>query len=401
MGTKKVLAPIVAAAVSEGRDGAILDAFSGMCAVGQSVSINRQVWNNDIQRFAATVARALFTSTQLLPTLSVTLDWHYPFFEEQLGRLERRFRLHIQREEAAIQKQSFRALLACSKATESFFSGAHCRSVRRSRRNASERSYDLFALLYGGTYFGWKQCIEIDSIIFAIDTCIQRELISEQQKDWLVVALGQAMLRVATTTGHFAQYTPVKAHTISRFVNQRKRSIWAEWSRILPSLSPVHSTNWRKRNRVFNEDSLSLVHRLRRSRGRPGVIYADPPYTNDQYSRYYHIFETLILYDYPDVTGFARYRSNRFSTPFSLSREVEGAFHRFTGDCAFLRSDLILSYPTTGLLHQIGSNPLHILRQHYRRAEVFHQGILNHSTLGASKGAAKNVAVEVIYRAWS
>jgi hypothetical protein len=65
MGTKKVLAPIVAAVVDDCRDGVLLDAFSGMCAVGQSVSAQRQVWNNDIQKFASAVARALFTSTQL------------------------------------------------------------------------------------------------------------------------------------------------------------------------------------------------------------------------------------------------------------------------------------------------------------------------------------------------
>ena len=72
MGTKKILAPIVATVVNDGRDGAMLDAFAGMCAVGQSVGIRRQVWNNDIQKFAATVAKALFTSTEVPPTLSVS-----------------------------------------------------------------------------------------------------------------------------------------------------------------------------------------------------------------------------------------------------------------------------------------------------------------------------------------
>src|SRR4051812_13184491 len=62
MGTKKQLAPVVAQLVAQCPNGPLLDLFSGVCAVGEAVSPTRQVWNNDAQIFASTVAKAFFKS---------------------------------------------------------------------------------------------------------------------------------------------------------------------------------------------------------------------------------------------------------------------------------------------------------------------------------------------------
>jgi hypothetical protein len=62
MGTKKQTAPAVADVISSAQPGILLDAFAGMCAVGEAVGDRRQLWNNDVQVFASRVAQALFTS---------------------------------------------------------------------------------------------------------------------------------------------------------------------------------------------------------------------------------------------------------------------------------------------------------------------------------------------------
>jgi adenine-specific DNA-methyltransferase len=59
MGTKRELAPAVADVVAQAKEGVMLDAFSGMCSVGELVAPARQVWNNDAQAFSAEVARDL------------------------------------------------------------------------------------------------------------------------------------------------------------------------------------------------------------------------------------------------------------------------------------------------------------------------------------------------------
>ena len=35
------------------------------------------------------------------------------------------------------------------------------------------------------------------------------------------------------------------------------------------------------------------------------IVYIDPPYNSRQYSRFYHVLETLTLLDNPELTGVA------------------------------------------------------------------------------------------------
>lgn len=84
--------------------------------------------------------------------------------------------------------------------------------------------------------------------------------------------------------------------------NQRRRSVWEEFLGALARLAAFGSQVWRAGNRAFQADALSLL-RDRERLADVRLVYADPPYTSDQYSRYYHIYETLILYDYPAARG--------------------------------------------------------------------------------------------------
>ena len=68
MGTKRNIAPMVADIICSAQQGVVLDAFSGICAIGQSIGERCPVWNNDIQIFPVHVARALFTSELLPPS---------------------------------------------------------------------------------------------------------------------------------------------------------------------------------------------------------------------------------------------------------------------------------------------------------------------------------------------
>ena len=67
MGTKRPLAPLVAELAADCRNGACLDLFSGMCAVGQQISPKRQIWSNDLQSFASLVAKCQFCSIGDVP----------------------------------------------------------------------------------------------------------------------------------------------------------------------------------------------------------------------------------------------------------------------------------------------------------------------------------------------
>lgn len=125
-------------------------------------------------------------------------------------------------------------------------------------------------------------------------------------------------------------------------------------------------------------------------------MYADPPYTKDQYSRYYHVYETLYLYDFPGSSGAGRYRESRFITPFCLASQVAAAFETLFSRVADARLTLILSYPKEGLLAKQGQQMSPLIRDYFRTVKE-RTLIRQHSTMGASSGQHRKEAVEKIY----
>jgi adenine-specific DNA-methyltransferase len=381
MGTKRHIAPLVADIAASARPGPILDVFSGMCSVASAVAPARQVWTNDLQYFAWNVAEAFFCSP-------AHPRREFDLLAEILPRLSAHFAELPDYIQAAVASED-RALADDDKpqlATVPF------------RINSSGTQgwakYTLFSKTFAGSYFGLRQAVEIDGLRRAIDETSQP---GSDEWRWLILALCKAVSKCGTTTGHFAQPLTIKESSTRRFVLKRRRSIAQEWRQSLRDLIPVGSRSWRKKNRAFREEATELLDRLSSERARVGVIYADPPYTNDQYSRYYHLYETLILYDYPEVAGRGLYRNDREVSQFSLSTKVEQSIDRLISASAKLNADLILSYPTNGLLANSELKIAQIIRNHYRGSLDILQIPHTHSTMGASNGVSQEPVVEVIY----
>jgi adenine-specific DNA-methyltransferase len=392
MGTKRHLAPAVCDVIRHAQKGILLDAFAGTCSVGEQIGLSRQVWTNDIQIFASEVARALFTSRDEPLDAVRTADM---LFDEFLARRERlcaRHKRSLRVETALLESRSF--------TTFSGLMATLCKQLSGELRTSCHRG-NLFTLLYSNSYFGIQQSIEADAILGAIRTVHRAELLSDDHRRWLTIALGRALLRVANSTGHFAQYLKPHQSSYKRYISQRKRDLWGDFLVSTGELSAVGDVCWRRRNKSFNQDSLELLPALLCSKEIPSVVYADPPYTDDQYSRFYHIFETLILYDYPAVSGAGLYRPDRFSSSFSLKSKAATAFENLVTAAAKLGADLVLSYPTNGLVHEAGASPRRILSKYYRRVECSYSLSWSHSTFGASKGPARSKVTERIYLAKS
>ena len=84
------------------------------------------------------------------------------------------------------------------------------------------------------------------------------------------------------------------------------------------------------------------------------VIYADPPYTRDHYSRFYHGLETLSLRDFPTISktkigGEERlsrglYREEREQSDFCIRSKAPKAFEELFKLVAHKDRTLVLSY---------------------------------------------------------
>lgn len=388
MGTKQALAPAVREVIERAQDGTVLDLFSGMCAVGEAIGGRRQIWNNDVQLFASEVARALFTSTHLPMTPVECADAHFLSYRKHRMRLQQQFARSLQAERRQLEAPTFADFEDRTKQLS-------CK-LKLEIASCTLRHPHLFAVTYAGTYFGVQQAIEADAIVHALNVSHTKTVTNRDQRRWGYIALGRALLKVANSTGHFAQFLRAKEKTYQRQVRLRRRSLWEEWLSSLHSMKPVGSAAWRKGNKVFQQNCLTLLPRLAKKKS-VGVIYADPPYTDDQYSRYYHIFETLLYYDYPIVTGAGLYRPNRFQTPFSTKSLAASAMKCLIEGAAKTEADLILSYPTNGLLVRAGHDLLSMLKRSFRKVEVAASISHLHSTFGASKGPSRAKAVELLY----
>ena len=400
MGTKRHIASRVAAVIKKSPPGPLLDLFSGVCAIGSEVAPSRQIWCNDAQVFASTVARAFFTS----PTAPIHVDKIVAIvrklFLENNSALEERFRVYLEEENDAL-KSNDSDRIAQLEVTAPNVAASKLLEHERKRLAASptRAPYRLFTITFSGGYLGLRQSIQIDSIRYAIDRLLETNHIDKHQHRWMNLALCQATSKAATTTGHFAQYMRIKEKTCKRFVAQRSRSIWHEWLAALSDLSPVGTRNWRSSNRVFLSDANELLCCLSDSGQRPAVIYADPPYTSDHYSRYYHLYETLLLYDYPQSKGVGRYRPDRFFSQYSVKSKVESAIDQLIARCASIGSHLVLSYPEHGLLPDSRNVISSIIRKHFGGVGPVIQFDHFHSSLGGSKGRQKYPVKELIFTA--
>ena len=400
MGTKRNIASSVASVIAEAPPGPMLDLFSGICAIASAVAPSRQIWCNDIQLFAATLGKAFFTSPILPCTPDYAADTVRLLVADNRLALQQRFGAELRREEEALLS-GHAGLIGSLEYTMP--NVATCNQLEHERQHLAvhplEFPYRLFSITYSGSYLGLHQCIQIDSIRHAIDILYHQEIVDENQRRWLCLALCQAMSKVATTTGHFAQYLRIKEKTCRRFVAQRRRSVWREWLKALFEISPLGTRAWRSKNRVFVMDAKTLLPSLSNDIERPAVIYADPPYTEDQYSRYYHLYETLLLYDYPESIAIGRYRPNRFRSPYSVKTQVATGMESLVSDCAKLGSRLVLSYPERGLLPNSRHHILSLLKKYYGSITSVVSFDHFHSTLGGSKGPEKNRVKELLFSA--
>ena len=84
------------------------------------------------------------------------------------------------------------------------------------------------------------------------------------------------------------------------------------------------------------------------------VFYLDPPYTIDHYSRFYHVLETLVKYDYPELEKKkfngririmnGRYRDDRFQSNFCIPSKGYSEFNMLIKKIHSLGAKIVLSY---------------------------------------------------------
>lgn len=391
MGTKRHMADSVAAAItSANRGGRAVDLFSGMGSVAESLAGSVPVSLNDAFGFVGSLSRARFMGRERSSNADNLAEALEPAFLSHCARLRQEHSEQLEVESESLADGQRALLNYFAKAKHAGNSVDHRRRARVAAETAGEEHYQLASLYYSAGYLSLAQAIEVDALRFAVDSRGAFE-----GRDWALGAITVAMSHVLNAPGHTAQYMrPNSIAGHARVLKSWSKSIWTEFSRGLHEIAQVGNESWRSENSVHVGDALDFLNTD--PPADVGVVYADPPYTKDQYSRFYHLYETAYRYDYPDSNGSGRVRSDRFSTGFSLKSNVRSSFHQLCRSVARIEVPLVVSYPANGLLSKTGTT-FDVIAANYFDSVRVESISASHSTLGASRGESNVQAIENIY----
>lgn len=303
-----------------------LDLMCGAGSVASILSMRYQTYVADAMQFSKVLAivqgsgisakKAHGILEKLRFSIKVNFSHLTVFFQEALRKEDVFFHQRID-VEAKIAYQNF--------CLEYSFANPFYRS-RYSNIQLMESAmpFELFSLAYSNTFFGLKQAMQIDSLRYAIET-----LENESEKTWALGALVATVSAVANTyAGHFAQpkYKDITALSESEFIRlieQRSLSIISEFEvRLNAFARESESNNLSIITPVEGAWPAALNSFVDKFPNDKKFVYVDAPYTRDEYSRYYHVLETLIDYKYYNLTGLgklpekksgARFKSNFFT----------------------------------------------------------------------------------------
>ncbi|MEZ0229777.1 MAG: DNA adenine methylase [Planctomycetota bacterium] len=377
----------------------LLDMCCGSGALATWAARRHRVVANDVQRYAAAIARAYLTHGPL--DLDPDRDLRAAF-EENYARLAAPLAEALALEDAWLAAAGFEAAQPdegfsalgerttarlprvalddyrdfalrrtprFEEAREARFDGPFAPArellargeVHARRADPLRAPYLLATAYYPNVYLGLRQAIATDSLRFAIDRIPGRRA-REKREHWLA-ALLHALSVTTSATSHFCQPRGLTNDGEIRAVLARRSVSIA--SRTLAYSAAIQetvaATGARFANAVTSRDWRGLFSRegWAGPGEAPAVVYVDPPYTSDNYSRFYHLLEVIADYDYPPLdlrAGAAtkgRYpsRDRRHQSAFCRRATVEDEVRDLLEACARSGANVVFSYAReSGLL---------------------------------------------------
>ena len=219
------------------------------------------------------------------------------------------------------------------------------RSISDLRKYKESIPNMLFTLYYSSSYFGIKQSMDIDSIRYAIEF-----IEDEKIRSILFTSLFFAMKEcVFAKDGHMAQPLNIEKDK-KRMLRLRERSIYEIFIEKLNEFNTDDFVLSQKDHKCFNKDFRTLLETEESIKDEVGFIYIDPPYTDMQYSRYYHILNTVVLYDYPEISlskgaiSKGIYREGRYQSPLSQRKHALNEIDFLFRFCKENKINVALSY---------------------------------------------------------
>lgn len=402
LGCKSSFVSAIKAAIDEvaPSGGRLVDLFSGTGAVASAIGTTRSVTAVDVQEYSRVICSATLQPAVFAPSLidTISVDLSSGELTTQLSRCMQPLIDYEQKSidsalkgdlQALIELLETPPLIAYEAADGATYSGSPLGMAiqetmdRLKMDGLSQSPKTTVSRNFGGVYFSFQQAVILDVALSIAENA------EDGLKDTLkAAALSTASSLVNTVGKQFAQ--PIQPRNRAGVIKSGlARRVFAD-----RSLNAVHTykkwlTKYRGLPRASGSPIALRLDYLKALEGNGAdfsVVYADPPYTRDHYSRFYHVLETMCLRDNPTVSKVMRhgrstisrgvYREDRHQSPFCIRSTAPAAFESLFSTARKYDLPLVLSYSP----HETGDGThprsvsmeqlLDLANKYYKRVEV-------------------------------
>lgn len=412
LGSKLRLASAIADALddADATRGTVLDLFAGSGTTALALAGHRRVIASDIQEYSRVICSALLSSrpasAEIVPRFMERLQAGSPLVDalrhavEPLVSFERDALMAARRGEtdaicSVLEHGSILAVERGLAGTGSPELQSRLQEVVKRLDRAGLASSPLATTVryFGGAYFSYAQAVELDCLAALAHGTMPATL-----TDVFTAALLSTASDTVNTVGkQFAQpirprnkQGVVKKHLLSKIDRDRSSDVQQTYLAWLERYAlPLAAGTGHVAARADYREALTQFT------GQYSVVYADPPYTRDHYSRFYHVLETMARRDNPSIArspgssddelSRGLYRDDRHQSPFCIRSQAPGAFRDLFKLASQTGAQMVVSYSP----FQSGAHPrlmqidalLNLARDFYRSVELESVDGVSHSKL--------------------
>lgn len=293
----------------------IVDLFSGSGSVSwfAAQNLGKQVIATDLQLYAVILARAVIGRTQPLSVANVKSNWF------------------LRAENWLARKSSW------SEAVRLDESGINTKTwSKRAKELCGElRPHNApIWKAYGGHYFCPSQAMIFDALLATLPT-------SDPQRTACHASLIIAGSKCVASPGHTAQ--PFKA-TNTAYQHLKEAWLRDPYFYVETAMNLIFGAHSKKIGVAKKVSANVFAKSLRKT----DLVFVDPPYSGVQYSRFYHVLETIANKKCGDVTGVGRYppRIERPQSNYSLVTNAANDFSDLMKTLAENSCTSIVTFPS-------------------------------------------------------
>lgn len=241
---------------------------------------------------------------------------------------------------------------------------------------------------YGGHYFSPKQAITFDFLISALPLFTRNRLVC-------LAAIIMAASECAASPGHTAQPFQPTDSSGKYLIEAWSRDPIVYIKKALGLICPLHA---KSKGEAFIGDALDFCNNITDR----DLVFIDPPYSNVQYSRFYHVLETIARgKSHVEVSGVGRYPSfeQRPQSKFSNSSTSQSELERLLKLLAQKRCKVVFTFPAGEASNGLSGRMIFKVASQWFDVKEISMILGQFSTLGGNNvhRDARNISSENIY----